>query len=43
MTLTTGRIGGAIGLALSGAIMTFALAARGLTPRQIEAPDSWTT
>ena len=42
MTLTTARVGGAIGIALSGAIMTFALAANGLTPRQIETPDSWT-
>lgn len=43
MTLTTARVGGAIGIALSGAVMTYALAAAGLTPRQIEAPDAWTT
>jgi len=43
MTLTTGRVGGAIGIALSGAMMTHALAAHGLTPRQIETPDAWTT
>jgi len=41
MTLTTGRIGGAIGVALAGAIMTYALAADGLTPEQIESPESW--
>jgi EmrB/QacA subfamily drug resistance transporter len=43
MTLTTGRVGGAIGIALSGAIMTHTLGANGLTPRQIETPDAWTT
>jgi EmrB/QacA subfamily drug resistance transporter len=43
MTVTTARIGGAIGIALSGAIMTYALAASGLTSEQIEAPDSWTS
>jgi MFS family permease len=41
MTVTTARIGGAIGIALSGAIMTYALVAGGLTARQIEAPGSW--
>jgi EmrB/QacA subfamily drug resistance transporter len=43
MTVTTARIGGAIGIALSGAIMTYFLAANGLTPQQIETPDAWTT
>jgi hypothetical protein len=43
MTVTTARIGGAIGIALSGAIMTYALAAYGLTPEQIETPDAWAT
>jgi EmrB/QacA subfamily drug resistance transporter len=42
MTLTTGRIGGAIGVAVSGAIMTYALGANGLSPEQIESPESWT-
>jgi MFS family permease len=42
MTLTTGRIGGAIGVAVSGAIMTYALGANGLSPQQIESPESWT-
>jgi len=42
MTLTTGRIGGAMGIAISGAIMTYALGANGLTPAQIESPESWT-
>lgn len=41
MTVTTARIGGAIGIALSGAIMTYALTASGLTLAQIEAPGSW--
>jgi EmrB/QacA subfamily drug resistance transporter len=41
MTVTTARIGGAIGIALSGAIMTYALGASGLTPQQIETPDAW--
>ncbi|HKY09125.1 MAG TPA: MFS transporter, partial [Candidatus Binatia bacterium] len=41
MTVTTARIGGAIGIALSGAIMTFALTAGGLTADQIESPESW--
>jgi EmrB/QacA subfamily drug resistance transporter len=41
MTVTTARIGGAIGIALSGAIMTYALAASGLTPEQIESSDNW--
>lgn len=41
MTLTTGRIGGAMGIAISGAIMTYALGANGLTPEQIESPASW--
>jgi EmrB/QacA subfamily drug resistance transporter len=43
MTVTTARIGGAIGIALSGAIMTYALGANGLTPQQIETPEAWTT
>ena len=41
MTVTTARVGGAIGIALSGAIMTYALSANGLTPGQIESPESW--
>ena len=41
MTVTTARIGGAIGIALSGAIMTYALGAHGLTPAEIESPESW--
>ena len=42
MTLTTARIGGAMGIAISGAIMTYALGTYGLTPEQIESPASWT-
>ena len=41
MTLTTARIGGAMGIAISGAVMTYALGANGLTPAQIESPASW--
>jgi EmrB/QacA subfamily drug resistance transporter len=41
MTVTTARIGGAIGIALSGALMTYALDAGGLTAEQIESPESW--
>jgi EmrB/QacA subfamily drug resistance transporter len=41
MTVTTARIGGAIGIALSGAIMTYALSLYGLTSEQIESPESW--
>jgi EmrB/QacA subfamily drug resistance transporter len=43
MTVTTARIGGAIGIALSGAVMTYALGANGLTPHEIETPETWTT
>jgi hypothetical protein len=31
---------GAMGIAISGAIMTYALGANGLTPGQIESPES---
>lgn len=41
MTVTTARIGGAIGIALSGAIMTYALHRGGLSADEIEAPESW--
>jgi EmrB/QacA subfamily drug resistance transporter len=41
MTVTTARVGGAIGIALAGAIMTYALGAHGLTPEEIESPESW--
>jgi EmrB/QacA subfamily drug resistance transporter len=41
MTVTTARIGGAIGIALSGAILTHALSSSGLSPEQIELPQSW--
>jgi hypothetical protein len=42
MTVTTARIGGAIGIALSGAIMTYALTASGLTLEQIDSSEGWT-
>ena len=41
MTVTTARVGGAIGIALAGAVMTYALGAHGLTQAQIESPESW--
>ena len=41
MTVTTARIGGAIGIALSGTILTVSLSAAGLTPEQIASPLSW--
>lgn len=41
MTLTIARIGGAMGIAVSGALRTDALGASGLTPVQIESPQSW--
>lgn len=41
MTITTARVGGAIGIALSGALLTHALSSSGLTPEQIESPQSW--
>jgi EmrB/QacA subfamily drug resistance transporter len=41
MTVTTARIGGAIGIALSGAVMTYALGAHGLSAREVESPESW--
>jgi EmrB/QacA subfamily drug resistance transporter len=41
MTVTTARIGGAIGIALSGAVLTYGLSTGGLTPHEIESPQSW--
>jgi EmrB/QacA subfamily drug resistance transporter len=41
MTVTTARIGGAVGVALSGALLTYALSAGGLSSQQIESPQSW--
>jgi EmrB/QacA subfamily drug resistance transporter len=41
MTLTTGRIGGASGIAFAAAIFTYGLAAAGLTHEQIESPQAW--
>jgi hypothetical protein len=31
-----------MGIAISGAVMTYALGANGLTAEQIESPESWT-
>jgi EmrB/QacA subfamily drug resistance transporter len=41
MTVTTARVGGAIGIALSGALLTYALSASGLPTEQVESPQSW--
>jgi EmrB/QacA subfamily drug resistance transporter len=41
MTVTTARIGGAIGIALSGALLTYALSASGLPTQHVESPQSW--
>lgn len=41
MSVTTARIGGATGTALSATIFTYGLAAAGLTHMQIESPQLW--
>jgi len=41
MTVTTARIGGSTGVALSTAIFTYGLTAAGLTQLQIGSPESW--
>jgi EmrB/QacA subfamily drug resistance transporter len=43
MNTTTARSGGAMGIALSATLFTYGLAAAGLTPAQIESPQSWGT
>jgi EmrB/QacA subfamily drug resistance transporter len=43
MNTTTARTGGAMGVALSTTLFTYGLAAAGLTPLQIESPQSWGT
>jgi EmrB/QacA subfamily drug resistance transporter len=43
MTVTTARVGGAFGIALSGAILTYGLGAGGLTAQEIESPQTWNT
>lgn len=43
MNTTTARTGGAMGVALSATLFTYGLAAAGLTPAQIESPQSWGT
>ncbi len=43
MNTTTARTGGAMGIALSATLFTYGLAAAGLTPAQIESPQSWGT
>jgi EmrB/QacA subfamily drug resistance transporter len=41
MTVTTARVGGAIGIALSGALLTYALGASGLSAPEVESPQTW--
>jgi EmrB/QacA subfamily drug resistance transporter len=41
MTTTAARTGGAMGVALSATLFTYGLAAAGLSPLQIESPESW--
>jgi EmrB/QacA subfamily drug resistance transporter len=41
MNTTTARTGGAMGVALSATLFTYGLAAAGLTPGQVESPQSW--
>ena len=43
MNVTTARIGSTVGLAISGAIFTYALSNGGLSPAQIASPQSWST
>ena len=41
MNTTTARTGGAMGVALSATLFTYGLASAGLSPLQIESPQSW--
>jgi len=41
MTATTARTGGAMGIALSTTLFTYGLSGAGLSPSQIESPESW--
>jgi EmrB/QacA subfamily drug resistance transporter len=41
MNTTTARTGGAMGVALSATLFTYGLATAGLSPLQIESPQSW--
>jgi EmrB/QacA subfamily drug resistance transporter len=41
MTTTAARTGGAMGVAISATLFTYGLAAAGLSPLQIESPQSW--
>lgn len=41
MNTTAARTGGAMGVALSATLFTYALAAAGLTGAQVESPESW--
>lgn len=41
MNTTTARTGGAMGVALSATLFTYGLTAAGLSPLQIESPQSW--
>jgi hypothetical protein len=41
MNTTTARTGGAMGVALSATLFTYGLASAGLSPLQIESPQTW--
>jgi MFS family permease len=41
MNTTAARLGGAMGVALSATLFTYGLTAAGLSPLQIESPQSW--
>lgn len=41
MAITTSRVGAACGLALASTIFIYGLTVAGLTPAQIESPDTW--
>ena len=43
MTATAARTGGALGVAMASTLFTFMLSASGMSPAQIESPQSWSS
>jgi EmrB/QacA subfamily drug resistance transporter len=43
MTATAARTGGALGVAMASTLFTFMLSAAGMSPSQIESPQSWSS
>ena len=43
MTATAARTGGALGVAMASTLFTFMLSAAGMSPAQIESPQSWSS